>query len=86
MLRITEVAIDDQEDPNILENLLETLGAEVVDYPLKNECCGSYHTVDKREFVAERTYKLVSVAKEVGADVIATSCPLCFLIWIEGRR
>ncbi|MCD6276446.1 MAG: CoB--CoM heterodisulfide reductase iron-sulfur subunit B family protein [Thermoplasmata archaeon] len=78
LLRPEEVAIDDREDPNILENLLETLGAEVVDYPLKNECCGSYHTVDKREFVAERTYKLVSVAKEVDADVIATSCPLCF--------
>ncbi len=78
LLRPEEVAIDDREDPHILEELLEILGAEVVDYPLKNECCGSYHTVDKREFVAERTYKLVSVAKDVGADVIATSCPLCF--------
>ncbi len=78
LLRPDEVAIDDREDPHIMEELLEILGAEVVDYPLKNECCGSYHTVDKREFVAERTYKLVSVARDVGADVIATSCPLCF--------
>ncbi|NPA75108.1 MAG: heterodisulfide reductase, subunit B [Euryarchaeota archaeon] len=78
LLRPDEVAIDDREDPHILEELLEILGAEVVDYPLKNECCGSYHTVDKKEFVAERTFKLVSVAKEVGADIITTSCPLCF--------
>ncbi len=78
LLRPDEIAIDDREDPHILEELLELLGAEVVDYPLKNECCGSYHTVDKKEFVGERTYKLVNVAKEMGADVIATSCPLCF--------
>ncbi len=78
LLRPREVAIDDVEDPHILENLLRVLGAEVVDYPLKNECCGSYHTVDKKEIVGERTYKLVSVAHDVGADVIATSCPLCF--------
>ncbi len=78
LLRPEEIAIDDREDPHILEELLEILGAEVVDYPLKNECCGSYHTVDKKEFVAERTYKLVNVAREMGADVIATSCPLCF--------
>ncbi|ADD08785.1 CoB--CoM heterodisulfide reductase iron-sulfur subunit B family protein [Candidatus Aciduliprofundum boonei] len=78
LLRPEEIAIDDREDPHILEDLLKILGAEVVDYPLKNECCGSYHTVDKKEIVSERTYKLVSVAKEMGADVIATSCPLCF--------
>ncbi len=78
LLRPDEVSIDDREDPHILEELFEILGAEVVDYPLKNECCGSYHTVDKKEIVGERTYKLVSVAKEMGADVIATSCPLCF--------
>ena len=78
LLRPEEVAIDDREDPHILEELLEILGADVVDYPLKNECCGSYHTVDKRDIVAERTFKLTSVAKDTGADVIATSCPLCF--------
>ncbi len=78
LLRPNEVAIDDAEDPHILEDLLRVLGAEVVDYPMKNECCGSYHTVDKKEIVGERTYKLVNVAKEIGADVIATSCPLCF--------
>ncbi len=78
LLRPEEISIDDREDPHILEDLLQLLGAEVVDYPLKNECCGSYHTVDKKEIVGERTYKLVSVAKDMGADVIATSCPLCF--------
>ncbi len=78
LLRPEELAIDDREDPHILEELLEILGAEVVDYPLKNECCGSYHTVDKKEIVADRTYKLVGLAREVGADVIVTSCPLCF--------
>ncbi len=78
LLRPDSVAIDSVENPTILENLLESLGADVIDYPLKNECCGSYHTVDKKDLVAQRTYKLISTARRAGANVIVTSCPLCF--------
>jgi len=48
-----------------------------IDFPYKTECCGSYQTVDKPDIIAERTNQIVNSAKSRGADVIATSCPLC---------
>jgi len=49
MLRPREVAIDDAEEPAIMEDLLRDLGAEVVDNPFKIECCGSYHTIEEKK-------------------------------------
>jgi len=77
MLRPREVAIDDAEQPMILSNLLNAIGAEVVDNPFKIECCGSYHTIENKELVCKRTYRITNYAIERGADAIVLSCPLC---------
>ena len=77
LLKPKEVAFDDDEDPTILEELADSLGAEVVDFPYKTECCGSYQTVNKPEVVAEKTNTIVGSAQHNGADVIVVSCPLC---------
>jgi len=77
LLRPREVAIDDPEDPTVLEQLLEALGVEVVDNPYKTRCCGSYHTVHRKQAVAELTYEFLSYAKTGGADAVALACPLC---------
>ena len=77
MLRPREVAIDDAEEPVILSDLLKALGAEVLDNPYKIECCGSYHTIDQKESTSKRAYRISNFGKELGADAIITSCPLC---------
>ncbi len=77
LLRPQNAAIDDPEDPKIMEDLFRSLGADVVDYPYKNECCGSYNTVNEIDIVVERTYKIINLARSAGANIIATSCPLC---------
>lgn len=77
MLRPREVAIDDAEDPTIMSDLLTALGAEVVDNPFKIECCGSYHTVENKEIVSKRAYRITNFATERDADAIMLSCPLC---------
>ena len=77
LLKPKEVAFDDDEDPTILEELADSLGAEVVDFPYRTECCGSYQTVNKPEVVAEKTNTIVGSAQHNGADVIVVSCPLC---------
>ena len=77
LLRPDSVKIDDPENPSIFDNLIESLGAEALDFPYKNECCGAYQTVSKKELVVERTRTIVSYAKNMGADLIITSCPLC---------
>jgi heterodisulfide reductase subunit B len=77
LLRPLSIAIDDQEHPTALEELLSLIGADVIDDPLKVECCGAHQTVHNKEVIAERTYRIVSSARERGAEAIALDCPLC---------
>ncbi len=77
LLRPEEISIDNPENPTIMAELLQTLGATVVDHPYKLECCGSYHTVDYKEVVCEKTYSILCSAQKRGAEAVVLSCPLC---------
>jgi len=77
LLRPTEVAIDDAEEPVIMRDLLRALGAEVVDNPYKTECCGAYKTIDQKDMTRKRAKVISTFAVERGADAIMLSCPLC---------
>jgi heterodisulfide reductase subunit B len=87
MLRPREVAIDDAEEPTIMEDLLRALGAEVIDNPFKIECCGSYHTIEEKKLVSNRAYKITNYAIDRGSDAIMLSCPLCrFNLDVRGKE
>ncbi|HDG68134.1 MAG TPA: heterodisulfide reductase, subunit B [candidate division Zixibacteria bacterium] len=78
LLRPKEFSIDpNYESPTVLEDLIESLGAEAVDNPYKNECCGSYETVHNPDQVASMVYNIIEGARKNGAEVLVTSCPLC---------
>jgi heterodisulfide reductase subunit B len=77
LLRPRQFGIDDTDSPTIFENLLEALGAEVVDFSLKTKCCGAYHTVHLKEVVADLSHRILQKAVNAGADIVATACPLC---------
>jgi len=77
LLRPREVGIDDPDAPEVMELLVEYLGAEAVDSPHKVECCGAYQTVANPGIARERVQEIVWAAARRGADVIITSCPLC---------
>jgi heterodisulfide reductase subunit B len=68
---------DDAWNPTTMDRLLKTLGAEVVDYPLKTKCCGGSLTGTLPEAGLRLSYILLKEAVRRGADVIATICPLC---------
>jgi len=77
LVRPPEVGLDDLEHPTILEKVVTELGAQVVDDPLKTECCGSYQTVNQPEFTAKVVYKILNSMRSHGAEMVITSCPLC---------
>lgn len=77
LLRPDDAKIDDPENPTIMEDFIRSVGAEPIDFPYKNECCGSYHTVNELDLVVERAHLIISYAKRLGADMLITSCPLC---------
>ena len=68
---------DDAWNPTTMDRLLATLGAEVVNYPLKTKCCGGSLTGTVPEAGLRMTYILLKEAVRRGADVITTICPLC---------
>ncbi|MHA1258137.1 MAG: heterodisulfide reductase-related iron-sulfur binding cluster [Candidatus Heimdallarchaeaceae archaeon] len=51
LLHPEKAQIDDPESPVVMENLVEALGAEVIDWSFFKYCCGSYHIVDQENLV-----------------------------------
>lgn len=72
-----EIGLDDSDEPTILHDCLAALGCEVVDFPYKVECCGSFLTVNQPELPEQLSGEIVASARGNGAQVIATACPLC---------
>ncbi|HNT35864.1 MAG TPA: CoB--CoM heterodisulfide reductase iron-sulfur subunit B family protein [bacterium] len=68
---------DDPHNPKTKELLMQTLGAETVDWPLKTRCCGGSLTGTMGEIGLPLSHAILREAHRRGADVIATSCPLC---------
>lgn len=72
-----DMGIDNAESPTIFEDLLKTLGCEPVEFPNKIECCGAHLAMGNEDVVAKLSGNVLSSAKNKGAEVIVTSCPLC---------
>ena len=68
---------DHPTNPESMDRLLEALGAEVVTWGAKTDCCGAAHVLTRLDVVVELSGRIVYHAKEAGADVIATACPMC---------
>jgi len=75
-------ALEFEENPgrqNALEQIIETIGATVVDFEGKTRCCGfPILTINERNSMA-MVGKHTSEAKDLGADAMITPCPLCHL-------
>jgi heterodisulfide reductase subunit B len=65
------------DNPTDIDQLMEALGAEVVDWSYKTSCCGAAHTLTQPEIVIDLSGGLVNHAREAGADAIVVACPLC---------
>ncbi len=76
LVRPTEVAID-AGDENILEDFLEALGARVVPFDARRECCGSYQMLAHPAEGMQRALKVVEAANRAQVDALVLSCPLC---------
>ena len=73
-----EMAFDEPDSPRIFEDFLEAVGCTAVDYPFKQECCGSYLSVSLPDAATEASYRVLRSAGLNGARAVAVTCPLCF--------
>lgn len=79
LVRPKELAMDDQENPMKMDEIMESVGAEPIDWAYKVECCGAGHSTQKTDVGLKMIRDILKNAKESGANCIATACPLCML-------
>jgi len=70
---------DDAENPTIMDEIMEALDAEVIDWSYKVDCCGGSLSIAAPEIVKKLSGKIVNAALEAGADAIVTACGICQL-------
>jgi succinate dehydrogenase / fumarate reductase, cytochrome b subunit len=70
---------DDPYNPQSMENVFRTLGAEAIYYRGRSQCCGW----PLSSYATEQSFKMagghLQEAIAAGADCIVTPCPLCHL-------
>lgn len=72
-----DMAFDNPENPTIIEDFIKAIGGTPVVYPMRNECCGAYVGLKDKEIPKKRSEIVLSSAKEKGAELVITACPLC---------
>jgi heterodisulfide reductase subunit B len=73
--RLTKVK--DYEYPTNMDRLVETLGAESLDWSYKTECCGVSLGISQLPIALGMSHRVLHDAKAVGAEAIIVACPLC---------
>jgi heterodisulfide reductase subunit B len=76
---VRKTPFDDPEYPTSLDRLMQAIGTQVVDYPLKAQCCGGHMTQIKEHTALEIIRRLLKNAADYDADAIVTLCPMCQL-------
>ena len=71
------VSYDDPEDPVTMDRLAELVGATVLPWSFKTECCGASLSFFEKDAVLVNSAKLLDMAVQAGAQAIVTACPLC---------
>jgi len=70
---------DDPEYPQSLERIIDSLGAQSINYPLKTRCCGGSLILSEEDIALGLMHKLLDNALVNGADCVVTVCPFCQL-------
>ncbi len=78
LVRPPEVTqFDNRENPESLDNIINSLGARAIPWAYKTDCCGASLSLTSADIVQKMVGRLMDAAKEAGANAIVTACPLC---------
>ena len=69
--------IDDPDFPTCMGRLMSWIGAEPLEFGMATKCCGGMLMTTQPEVGLELVGQILREAKRIGADCIATACPLC---------
>ncbi len=71
------MAMDDVENPRIMEDFIRAIGADPVYFANRNECCGGYISLESPAEAKKQSNRVTDNAKANGAEMLVTACPLC---------
>lgn len=71
------MAVDNPENPTIIEDFIRAIGATPVVYPYRNECCGGYISLKEKDMSRNMCNNIMDSAAGFGAEMLITACPLC---------
>lgn len=76
---------DDPEQPRSMEEIIEAIGGEPVEWALKMECCGAGLAATMQGACEHLVGRLVRNARAAGGECAATACQLCSMN-LESRQ
>jgi heterodisulfide reductase subunit B len=77
LLRPKDVALDRPDNPELFHKFMAALGAEVIDFSMATECCGSYQVLGNPDAALQVSHDILSDATSNGAEALVLTCPLC---------
>ncbi|MHA1299078.1 MAG: CoB--CoM heterodisulfide reductase iron-sulfur subunit B family protein [Candidatus Helarchaeota archaeon] len=69
---------DDPLEPKTLDEIIEALGAESIQYSAKMDCCGNPVGKTDEDLSNQLIYKKLKSIKNSRANCVAVVCPACF--------
>lgn len=76
LVRPKDVAIEPPHG-RVMNEFVEALGAEAVEFSASTVCCGSYQVLAHPDEVVNVVGRIIESASAGGADALILSCPLC---------
>ena len=73
--KVTEFG--EHENPVLMDEIMEAIGAEPLDWSGKVDCCGGSLALTRTDIVCKLVEDLRIAAKKAGANCVVTACPLC---------
>jgi len=78
IIRPSEIGrVDSAENPRKLDALVEALGAEILDYPEKLDCCGAALLYSHEDAALSLTGSKLKAVQAYGVDGFIDTCPYC---------
>lgn len=73
----TILKFDRVEDPQSMDQLIQSIGGSTLDWAFKTECCGAGFSVSRTDIVAKLSGNILKDAADRGAEAVIVACPLC---------
>ena len=73
--------VDDAENPRKLDELINVLGAETVDYSEKLDCCGAALTYSHQDAALSLAGSKIKALQGLNVDALVVCCPTCQMMF-----